>query len=492
MAAAQTRRMLRTIVGVITLLVIAFGTWRVLAILEEGPDSQRFPAIVLFKNAHGLRKGSLVRHRGMAIGEVSNLELDAAAGRVRVVVHLDPEAGKLATTTTEFWVVHPRFRGITRGLSGLDTLIKESYLRMRAQPGGEPLRRGEELLGRESTPEDIAEGELEDPSIGDLIGTVVLPERGGLSAGSPILYRGVETGEVRRVRLAAHGDGVIVRFRVFQPFRSTVRAASQFWVSRPVLRGNLLSGLSVEDLSSLLAVSLAYDSPSASELASDDGTFVGLAEPPELDKQWDGSKIDPKQSAGQKKGKVNPKVPALSPYVKVYYRAVEKDFFSGDDQVEAEGEGVLFRGDDGRLMVLTGRSVCDGKFLIDSHWYDKRSLEKERIRVVLADKRVWPARIAWIAPENRDLAMLGIQVTGDLTQISLPDPKSYLRFDVGAKDLAAAQSSSEALPRVLSLDKKACGIHGRAYLEDGDPRSASFSLVPKRLWPRSLLPRDRK
>ncbi|PIE21875.1 MAG: hypothetical protein CSA62_15255 [Planctomycetota bacterium] len=483
MAAPRRQRFLRFGLGLLTLALSAYATVQVLTTLSQGPNARRFPVHVLFKDAHGLRRGSLIRFRGMVVGDVAAIELDESSSRVRVELRLEPAIASVLSTTTEFWTVYPRFRGLRRGLYGLDTLIKESYVQMRDRPDGDALEAGAELLGRETQPDDLAEGELEDTAVGDLLATLLLPDAGSLKPGSPILFRGIQTGEVRRVQLSGDGRGVVLSFRIFASYRHTVRDESRFWLARPVLRGSLMSGFSVEELSSLLLVSLSYDMPQGCEPAEDGAQFIGLVEPPREAEDWDGESVEGQHRSGNPKPKIDPAFPRLSPRVTVRYRAIERDFWSKNDELQLEGEGVLYQGQGKKLYVLTRRSACDGEFSLESSWYDAVDIDNERIRVVLGDGRVWPARVQWKAGGAHDLAVLVVQAAAGAGSLILPPSQSYLRFDAVSAKLPSATGRSGPGSELYQENGVFFGILGRTPGEDSKPAPTGFSLVPELLRP---------
>ncbi|MFQ5503524.1 MAG: MlaD family protein [Planctomycetota bacterium] len=475
----NTQRLFRMLVGAVTLVLVVFGFIRLLDVLGSDASAEQFGVFALFKDAQGLQPGSLVRHRGMTVGSVAALKLDQGTGRVRVQLLLERQDSGLAQTTTQIWIVRPRFSGIAWELSGLDTLIKESYLRLRLRPGGKKLSEGSELFGLESPPADLREEELEDPEPGDLLATVVLPERFGLGPGNPVLYRGTRAGEVRRVRLAEDGKGVLVSIRVQRSYRSTVLEQSRFWASRPILRGNLITGVTIDDLGSILRSAIVYDSFRASERepAADGAVFIGLAEPPTDAEDWEGEKVGRRETAVDSRGRSR-----LEPWVEIRYRAVEKDTF-GDDDVQALGQGVLYRSREGRLFALAARSACDGSYFIESHWYDAVHIANERIRVVLADSRVWPARRIWVAPSDQDLALLELYDPQGSEELPLPPWREYLDFDRGESPGKQAPLAEGRSSRLLKSSERAFGFFagGRAGLDK--PVLAAFRLVPERLRP---------
>ncbi|MEW6746168.1 MAG: MlaD family protein [Planctomycetota bacterium] len=471
------QRGLRYLLGLVTLALVTWGLIRIVHVLGRGPDAETFRLYVLFKDARGLRPGTRVLHRGTEVGQVATLALDAEAGRVRTHLNLDRAALPLVRTTTQIWIARPRFGGLTGEVSGLDTLIKESYLQLRSPLGGEPLAPGEELLGMESPPADLAEEALEDPEVGDLLASVLVPERHGLAPGCPVLFRGMPVGEVRRVDLTEDGRGVLVHFRVGRAARATVREKSRFWAARPSLQGSLLSGITIDDLQSLLAPALVYDAHDArdSEPATDDAVFIGLARPPETLETWEGGAAlaRPLASAPRDLGTVSA---TLLPWVEVRYRAIEEDWPGGDDEVAASGEGVLFRRGGGELYVLTGRSACDGEFVAETGFLDSLSLSQETLRVFLKDGRVFPARRVWVDPEGEDLALLDVQMPPGWVALPLPNWQRYLDFT--RTTFAGAFDESRGDPVLLQDQGVAYGLTGRAKGEPEKRAAILFSRLP--------------
>ena len=501
---SSTRRSLRFVLGLATLVVLALGAWRIFRVLEAGPDPAREVYTVLLKDAGGLRPGSALRFRGMEVGEVKRLGLDLESGRVRVQVSVPVDLVGIFSTTTQCWVVKPRFGGIAGGLSGLDTLIKDGYLRIRTRPGGKRLAPGEELFGLEAPPEDLAEGELEDPHRGDLLARVLLPDAHGLSVGSPVQLRGIEVGEVRWMRLSEKGEGVVVSLRVARAFRKTVREKSRFWVARPTVHGSLLTGITADRLWSLLRPALAYDQgEKESGPATDGAFFIGLALPSSAQEDWPGRLADMEAlvAGPQERGRDRP---SISPKVKVRYSATEKDTFS-DDAIKTEGDGLLFgRGD--RFFVLVARSACDASFILTDSFWDRLEIADEKIRVHIEDGRVWPARRIWVAPQELDLTILECSPPKALGSVALPPWHSYLDFGRGVQVSAAgkpagkpasksggasageATEKPERLRPGLLLEEKglAFAVWGRPKAgSGGENRMAPFSLVPKLLRPQS-------
>ena len=471
----RTQRLLRLALGGVILALVSWGLVTVIGILDRGPSSERFRVGVIFKDVQGLQVGSRCVHRGKTIGEITALEIEPSAGRVQALISLEENAKALVTTTSQFWIVRPRFGGFQNELSGLDTLIKESYVRLRVPRGGENLRGNEELLGLERPPEDLAYEDLDDPMTGDLLATVVLPNGHGIKAGSAVLYRGQEVGECRRVSLSDDGRGVLVHFRVVRDYRGFCREKSRVWVARPILQGNLITGMTIDSLTSLLGAALVVETPleEAGAPLADDAIVVGLTAPPRDSESWNGDRV--RQGAKSLEPSRRDSRPRkLSPWVHVKYRAVEEDSLSSDDLLAYDGGGVLFRNARNELVVLTRRSICDATYLIEGSWYDNVRITKERIRVQLEDGRVWPASRVWTDPEDRDLALLRVQTPANTSPEPLPDVVTYLDFD----RTEVSTLASAAIGELQKDGDKTWGIVGCKRYAATESDTVPFSRVP--------------
>ncbi|MFN6196006.1 MAG: MlaD family protein, partial [Planctomycetota bacterium] len=250
---------LRYLLGLLTLLGAVFGAlWlqRTLRNLDERPG---VPLQVEFREARGLRPGAIVRHRGVDVGAVRSVVLSPDGDKAVVQVLIDPAAAGNACVGSAFWIVTPRFGGLTDGLSGLDTLVRDAYVAFATpSPRGTPLPPGSLISGRERPPADAEAESLEPVRHGDLLMTLLVPQNHGLRPGSQVVHRGVATGDVRSVALAADGSHVEVALRIAREHRATVTDKAVFWIARPQLSGALLTGFTGQAAASLLSPFVCY------------------------------------------------------------------------------------------------------------------------------------------------------------------------------------------------------------------------------------------
>ncbi|MEZ6073957.1 MAG: MlaD family protein [Pirellulales bacterium] len=88
--------------------------------------------LIHFPDGHGLRVGDAMRHRGIEVGTVDEVDLAPDLSGVDVTVVLSPAAEVLARADSQFWIVRPRVS--LEGVSGLETAIGAKYIAVRARP----------------------------------------------------------------------------------------------------------------------------------------------------------------------------------------------------------------------------------------------------------------------------------------------------------------------------------------------------------------------
>lgn len=230
------------------------------------------PIVIELDDGHGLAAGDTLRHRGIVVGEVSEVRLADDMHRVSVQLQLDRQAADLARAGSRFWIVRPQL-GV-EGVAGLDTLVGKRYLAV--LPGDGPAVRHFEGLPGPPLMDALEPG---------LDLALESPTRGNLQAGSPVHYRGLRVGTVLRVGLASDGRSVEVRARVRQAYADLVQDGTRFWHTGGFQLEAGLSGLSVslESAEGLLRGGVAFATPEGRGESVDDGARFVLHRAPEDD-----------------------------------------------------------------------------------------------------------------------------------------------------------------------------------------------------------------
>jgi paraquat-inducible protein B len=230
----------------------------------------RGPVIsVVFEDAEGLQPGkSDLVYKGATLGLVRATAL-TEDGLVVAEVQLEPSAEAFAREGARFWIVRPRFSG--GQVSGLGTLVSGAYIAGMPGQGG-PRTRFEAL----PAPPVTGAGGLEIVLISD--------KAGALSAGTPVLYRGVRVGAVARVALARDARSVVAEAVVERRYAVLVRKGSRFFRAGGIeMRFGPLRGaeVSAESLSAAVTGGVAFATPDPPGPRAVEGQGFMLAEKPE-------------------------------------------------------------------------------------------------------------------------------------------------------------------------------------------------------------------
>ncbi len=222
--------------------------------------SSRGPTITIsFASADGLQAGTTkVRHKAVELGVVDTIRLSEDQSHVEVVVKMRREATSQLLETTRFWVVRPQFA--PGNVTGLETLLSGAYIEVDSgvapgtapgpQDGGSP----RSFVGLDRPPA------IRSDEPGQTY-TLRTPRSGGISVGSPVLYRDLMVGEVISSDLNEDGRGFTVQIFVRKPYFELIHEASYFWNSSGVAVDLGANGvkLRLESLRALLAGAVAFE-----------------------------------------------------------------------------------------------------------------------------------------------------------------------------------------------------------------------------------------
>lgn len=207
---------------------------------------------ISFQNASGIEAGQTpLKFRDVTIGVVEQVNFGAGLSEVLVNVRVAKDVAPYIDEGAEFWVVRPEVS--VRGVTGLDTVLSGAFIagRWDSESSGARAR----FTGLEVP-----------PMLGGLDQTgmvVVLKLRDGnqISAGAPILYRGIEVGQVGAPRLAEDGEGVLIDAFIQAPYTERLTSASRFWDASgfDVTIGASGVELDVKSLASLIEGGISFD-----------------------------------------------------------------------------------------------------------------------------------------------------------------------------------------------------------------------------------------
>lgn len=266
LAAGRLRTRLWWLTGLCALLAIG--------LVASSLRSQGKRIAIHFLDGYGLKTGDTLRYRGIDVGSVSNVRLDADLQGVEVSIQLLPGNEHLAVEGSQFWIQRARLR--LGHVTGLDTVLGAKYVGVvPGEPTAPPVSH---FVGQE-TPLGFTDGQSMEIRI-------LFPAGEGLEEGDRVRYRGISVGEVTSVELASNGDAVAVGVRLVGASRELARVGTQFWIERPRLDLTEVRGLETLIGGRYIAMQpTSLDSPHGAQFS---GEFHGLAEPPPLPRR-DGS-----------------------------------------------------------------------------------------------------------------------------------------------------------------------------------------------------------
>ena len=264
------RRRLFRVAWVVPLIAALVAGWLVYQrVRESGPEIR-----ITFNNGDGLRAGQTpIKYRGVAVGEVSRIELTEDHKQVLVRARVQRSAISLMRDGATFWIVRPQLG--FGNVSGLGTVLSGPEIQV--LPGkGEPRRQFDGL--------DHAPAAMEQPGL-RLVLRAEHPR--SLRGNSPVYYRGVEVGVVQKIDLAPNATSADVHVLIRSRFAPLVREGSVFWnVSGINLKGGILKGIELEfeSLRSLVTGGIEFATPSEKMARAKSGTVFFLHE--NAKKEW--------------------------------------------------------------------------------------------------------------------------------------------------------------------------------------------------------------
>ncbi|SIT06584.1 paraquat-inducible protein B [Roseivivax lentus] len=173
---------------------------------------------ITFDNAAGVKAGETVmRYRDIRVGLVEDVSFTDDLEQVEVAVRLEKELADYVDADARFWVVRPEVSA--QGVTGLDTVLSGVYIQgvWDSTPGGFSA----EVVGLPNAPllgadQQGIEFTIRSPAS--------LP-----AANTPIVYKGVQVGQVAAAEIDDGGSGVSARAVIFEPYTELVSSGTRFW-----------------------------------------------------------------------------------------------------------------------------------------------------------------------------------------------------------------------------------------------------------------------
>ncbi|WP_237057196.1 PqiB family protein [Microbulbifer sediminum] len=241
------------------------------------PRDPRVPGLHLRLTARSpgsLQRGASVYYRRIEVGKVQGMELNSAGDGVEVYVVIEPRYAHLVNHRSRFWNVSGvRARA---GLSGVeveaDSLL--SLLRGGIAFGSDP-RASDEKGPVENGDRFRLYRSRESALEAGLRIRITLPSAEGFRDGAPIRHKGVQVGEITRLRLGNDASEVVAHAKLYHRAEHFARSGTRMWVVGPEI------GIDkVANLDTLVTGRYLSLEPGDGGMQTE---FVALAEPPRPD-----------------------------------------------------------------------------------------------------------------------------------------------------------------------------------------------------------------
>nr|WP_280517731.1 MlaD family protein [Falsirhodobacter halotolerans] len=172
---------------------------------------------ISFQNASGIEAGqTALRYRDVNIGAVESVTFAPDLDRVIVAARVADDIAEYIDTDAQFWVVRPEVS--VRGISGLSTVLSGAYIA--GQWDNVPSGEERTFTGLEVPPLQSQQGT-----------TITLRLRDGnqISAGAPVIHKGIEVGTVGTPHLDEDGNSVLLEALILAPYDKILTTDTRFW-----------------------------------------------------------------------------------------------------------------------------------------------------------------------------------------------------------------------------------------------------------------------
>lgn len=194
-------------------MIVAFGVaWQSYA--------SRGPLITVeFRDGTGIAAGETVLHfRDVEVGKVEDVTFGERLEYVEVHIRLDKKIADYVDASSVFWVVQPEVSA--QGITGLSTVLSGVYIE--GSWDGEIGEPAAVFRGSDTAP-------LIKPGESGLQIAFRTTANGSLTDNAPILFRGIQVGQIGRAQIARSGAFAITEALIYEEHRHLINSSTRFW-----------------------------------------------------------------------------------------------------------------------------------------------------------------------------------------------------------------------------------------------------------------------
>jgi len=194
-------------------LLVAFGVaWQ--------SYSARGPVIIVsFKDGAGIAAGETkLKYRDIEVGEVEEVGFGEGLAAVEAHIRLNKDIAPYVDEGSVFWIVEPEVTA--QGISGLSTVLSGVFIEGSWDTEIGPF--ADRFRGSDVPP-------LIKPGGSGLQIAFRTTINGTLTDNAPIIFRGIQVGQIGRAQIARSGAFAIVEGLIFEEHRHLVNTSTRFW-----------------------------------------------------------------------------------------------------------------------------------------------------------------------------------------------------------------------------------------------------------------------
>lgn len=194
-------------------LVVAFGVaWQSYA--------SRGPLIVVeFSDGAGITAGeTALKYRDVEVGIVENVTFTGDLSRVEAHIRLQKNVAEYIDESSVFWIVQPEVTA--QGITGLSTVLSGVYIE--GSWDNEIGPDADRFKGSDVAP-------LIKPGGSGLQIAFRTTTNGTLTDNAPIMFRGIQVGQVGRAQIARSGAFAISEGLIYEEHRNLISSSTRFW-----------------------------------------------------------------------------------------------------------------------------------------------------------------------------------------------------------------------------------------------------------------------
>ena len=194
-------------------LVVAVGVaWQ--AYNARGPV-----IVVSFPDGSGVAPGETkLKYRDIEVGEVEKVSFGEGLEAVEVHIRLQKEIAPYVDSSSVFWIVEPEVTA--QGITGLSTVLSGVYIE--GSWDGEIDEPASTFRGRDLVP-------LIKPGEDGLQIAFRTTSNSALTDNAPIMFRGIQVGQVGRAQIARSGAFAITEGLIYEEHRHLISSSTRFW-----------------------------------------------------------------------------------------------------------------------------------------------------------------------------------------------------------------------------------------------------------------------